>query len=171
MTTTIPIWRQLLWTFDDSMEAHEEWKASCGPHSIAAAAAVSLDTVRQSLSNYHGWMSPTMVTETLTKMGVNFSLTSRLQTQNLCSGINRIQFVGPWLKPGVPTRVAYFHTHWICHFEGLVLCTCCHPSEWMFLDHWKREILEANDGHSWYVTHHYKIDPPAIVCTSNRFQS
>lgn len=137
----------------DSERAHEAWKATCGPHSIAAACAHTLDEVRSHLGNYKGWMSPTMVTNALNGLGQGFTLTKGLKTQDPCEGISRVQWLGPWLNPGVPARVAYFHTHLIAHFNNSVLCTVCDVAEWIPLNDW-REILVADEA-PFYITHHW----------------
>ncbi len=140
-----------------SQKAFAEWKATCGPHSIAAACGLDLERVRVNLPPYKGWMSPTMVGQTLKALEVGYELRKGMKTRSLCNGINRIQWEGDWLKPGVPARVAYFHTHWVAHFDGWVLCTACLPAKWIAVDEWTRFHLECEPVTPFHVTHHYRL--------------
>lgn len=151
----------LHFTEADSDKAFIEWKASCGPHSIAAACGISLDAVRAVLPIFKGWMSPTMVGETLRALGRVYHLQKGLKTAELCNGINRIQWEGDWLKPGVPARVAYFHTHWVAHFNGGVLCTACTHAEWISVEEWKFHHLRVDPISPFHITHHYELTRPA----------
>lgn len=149
----------LRYTVSDSDRANEEWKATCGPHSIAAACGLTLEEVRKAMPEYKGWMSPTMVGETLRTLGQNFTLNKGLKTAELCEGINRIQWEGKWLNPGVPARAAYFHTHYVAHRAGWVLCTACLPAHWIPVHAWRQVLLVEPDPSPFHVTHHFKFSP------------
>jgi hypothetical protein len=151
--------KPLKYTEEDSKRANKEWKATCGPHAIAAACEVSLEQVREGMLkaavNYRGWMSPTQVTRTLLTLGRVHNYASGLKTQDLCEGINRVQWEGKWLNPGVPARVAYFHTHLVAQFQGVVLCTCCINHEWVPLEDWRAFIPGA--CYPFHITHHWTL--------------
>jgi hypothetical protein len=156
--------KPLLYTEADSEAAYKEWKATCGPHSIAAACGKSLEDVRQAMVragvNYRGWMSPTQVMNTLIALGEFRGVTKGLKTMDLCNGINRVQWEGKWLNPGVPARVAYFHTHLVAHFNGLVLCTACLVDTWVPVDSWRHFHLTDEPPSPFHVTHHWPITYP-----------
>ena len=156
-----PAARPLLYTEADSSRAHKEWKATCGPHSIAAACSVTLDAVRDAMAragvNYRGWMSPTQVINTLHALGVFPQIQSKLKTWDLCNGINRVQWEGKWLNPGVPPRVAYFHTHLVAHFDGWVLCTCCETAKWIPEWEWRHFHLNCEPRSPFHITHHWTL--------------
>lgn len=150
----------LRFTREESEFANRVWKATCGPHSIAAACGLSLDEVREQLDyfgDYKGWMSPTQVERVLLRLKKPFRLTVGLKTMDLCNGINRIQWEGEWLNPGVPARVAYRHTHWVAHFDGWVLCTACLTAEWIPATAWRRFHLEDDPPSPFHITHHYAM--------------
>lgn len=148
--------RPLVFNQQDSDRAHKEWKASCGPHAIAAACGKNLDEVRAVLVNFKGWMSPTMVSNALGALGMTDILyQTKLKTDALCNGINRVQWEGKWLNPGVPAKVAYFHTHLVAHFYGFVLCTTCLDAEWIPVANWRDHLLE-NDW-PFHITHYWHI--------------
>lgn len=91
--------RPLAYTQADSDRAYKEWKASCGPHAIAAACGKTLDEVRATLVNFKGWMSPTMVCNSLGALGMTDILyQTKLKTDDLCNGINRVQWEGKMAK-------------------------------------------------------------------------
>lgn len=144
----------LSYTADAVRLAAAEWNATCGPHSIAAACGVTLDEVRRVLPPYKGWMSPVMVGHTLRALGRKYSLRKGLKTDVLCEGINRIQWEGPWLDPGVSVRAAYKHTHWVAHFRGWVLCTAVISRMWIGEEMWRAAHAEI----PFHVTHHYTIE-------------
>ena len=148
----------LRFTQADSERADKAWKATCGPHSIAAACGLTLEQVRPALPNYRGWMSPTQIEGTLRTLGQAFSLRHHLKTGDLCEGLNRIQWEGKWLDPGVPERVAYLHTHWVAHFRGWVLCTACLPSEWIRVELWRDFHLNDTPPTPFHITHHYTLE-------------
>lgn len=145
---------------EDSEGAFRGWKATCGPHAIAAACGLTLDQVRAALPPYKGWMSPTMLGKTLSALGRGYTLRKGLKTWDLCEGINRIQWEGKWLNPGVPARVAYFHTHWVAAFGGWVLCTACEPATWIPEAEWRRFHLTVEPISPFHVTHHYILHQP-----------
>jgi hypothetical protein len=161
--------RPLIYTDADSERAHKEWKATCGPHSLAAACGKTLDEVHAIMpANYKGWMSPTMVCNALGALGMTDILyQTKLKTDALCNGINRVQWEGKWLNPGVPARVAYFHTHLVAHFYGFVLCTGCETAKWIPEGEWRDFLLNENDPQPFHITHHWRINwkpsrnPPA----------
>jgi len=144
------------WTEEECDTAHDEWGANCGPHSIAAALGKTLKEVRPHIPNFRGWMNPTQVGETIRNLGAAYELTKGLKTKDLCDGVSRIQWEGPWLKPGVPKAAAYRQTHWIAHFGGWVLCTLAYPYAFLTRAQWERVIDLHEKG--WHVTHHYKIN-------------
>lgn len=149
----------LKFTAADSERAHAEWYASCGPHSIAAACGLTLEEVRVALpQSYRGWMSPTMIGKCLRVLGKQYTLKMGMKTQELCEGINRIQWEGNWLNPGVPERVAYFHTHYVAYLSGWVLCTACLPAEWIPYGRWRNFHLNEEPRTPFHVTHHYNLN-------------
>lgn len=143
----------LRYTRADSERAHNEWGASCGPHSLAAALGLTLDEVRAVLPAFKGWMNPTMMGDALRSLGKRYDLKKGLKTQVPCEGICRVQWEGSWLNPGVPPAVAYHHTHWVAHHEGHVLCTASVAELWVPFETWKAWLRQA--GKPWHFTHHY----------------
>lgn len=117
---TFPV---LPYTLLESAQAHAEWNAMCGHHSIAAAVGVGLDAIRDAGVPLKGWMSPTMITRTLEALHVQFTqrhLSPARSPANVLSApspqILRMQFEGSWMRPGVPVGAQYQRTHYIALF-------------------------------------------------------
>lgn len=158
----------LRYTEADSDRAHDEWRANCGPHTLAAALALTLDQARALLTDFEarGLMNPTMMETALARAAWSYVATKGLYTSTLCEGINRIQWEGSWLNKGVPIGAAYARTHWVAAAAGFVLCTACAPAMWLPEERWRhliaqrcREEIKGCTG--WHVTHHYAFPCPA----------
>lgn len=150
----------LQFTPGDSERANREWKASCGPHSLAAMWGMSLEQVRPFIKNFKGWMNPTMIKEALLRMEVSGAIPSdsyrqkwKLQTQTLCHGINRVQFEGAWTEPGADPREAYKHTHYVCRMGCGVYCTMVNYQSWHHIDDWRAWM--ASYAEPFHITHHW----------------
>ena len=141
----------------DSAHANLTWKASCGPHSIAAACNLTLEQVRAALVDYKGWMSPTQITQALKNLKQPFALSQNLKTKQLCEGVNRIQWEGPWLNRGVPPQAAYRHTHYVAHFGGMVLCTACTPTQWIPVHLWQEHLRSQDPPWAYHITHYWRF--------------
>lgn len=154
---------KLYFTDEDSERANEEWGANCGPHSIAAALGLSLDVARTLMPDFEGkgYTNPTMVRGALERAGIKYLLLKGLHSEDLCEGINRVQWEGPWLKPGVPPGAAYWHTHLVASANGYVFCTCMPERLWYPVRRWKHalELLCLREKYiGWHITHHFQFE-------------
>lgn len=102
----------LRFSLADAERASDEWGCNCGPSALAAVTGRTLDEVRPLMGDFEKkrYTNPTLMFESLKRSGVKF-------WWNIGSvpthGLARVQWEGPWTKPGVPMRVRYRHTHWI----------------------------------------------------------
>jgi hypothetical protein len=154
---------KLFFTEEDSQRANDEWGANCGPHSLAAAIGCTLDRAHELLPtfDYKRYVNPTMMACALVMADIDYVLSKGLRTPVLCEGLNRIQWEGKWLRPGVPARVAYGYTHWVAHVKGWVFCTCMPIRLWITEQEWRESIAEVcqrNKSDGWHVTHHYAFE-------------
>lgn len=154
---------KMKFTMKDSMLANTDWGANCGPHSLAAALAVDLATIRKLMPDFEGkgYTNPTMLRRVLDNVGMEYELTKGLKTREVCEGINRVQWEGPWLNPGVPPRVAYFQTHIVAAAADMVFCTCTSIG-WVPVDEWRAHLDEIVPAWpkctGWHITHHFKFE-------------
>jgi hypothetical protein len=148
----------------DSERAWKEWGCNCGPAALAATLGWSLDRVRPHLGDFDAkrHMSPTMMLKAVAAAG----FVHRPGEGWPVHGLVRIQWGGPWLKPGVPPRVAYGYTHWIAAKylrdagEWWVFDV---NGGWMFQVDWIQKIVPAitstikrADG-EWSTTHRWEV--------------
>lgn len=153
----------LSFTEAESDYANRACGANCGPHSLAAATGVSVLMACKVLKGFldKGYTNPTMMEGGLKEIGRPYDRIKGLKTQEMpVNGIARIQWEGKWLKPGVPSSVAYGYTHWVAARDGYVLCTACPWFGWMGYDIWKSGVdclCAENNFSGWHATHHYLL--------------
>lgn len=145
----------LKFTISDSDRANTEWGANCGPHALAAILGKTLDEVRPSLGEFPGYTNPTRLGAALRHFGVPYELVKGMKSNTLCQGINRVQWEGPWLNPGVPVAAAYYQTHWVAQCGGQVLCTVVCSFRWIPVKWWAEHLAGAEK--KWHITHHYRL--------------
>lgn len=116
-------------------------------------------------------MSPTHMWSALRTLRVEHRVRSYPLIQRPCDaqsfprfGLVRVQWGGPWCRPGVPIRVRYCHTHWVgavrtdCLYVFDINATC--TGGWLPFVEWQgllvpwllRETQPRADG-SWWITH------------------
>lgn len=157
----------------ESLVAYHEWQAMCGHHSIAAATGKSLDAVKAACPKLCGWMSPTMVTQTLQalKTPAIFRQTSAMDSQHRnptffkppadVLRIIRIQWVGSWLNAGVPAAAAYKRTHYIACLQGHIMDTMRDANvlltyeQWLALQH--EHVAQIKGATGYYFTHFWQL--------------
>lgn len=156
----------LSYTREEVDQANEDWGASCGPVSLAAALGAPLALIRAVVVplGFGGWMNPTMMGTALEELEVRFELVRSngpALRPNARMRIIRIQWEGPWMERSVKEQ--YRHTHWIAWCrptptaESLVLCTATCPSEWQRETEWRARLKSRNTP--WHPTHHYCLSP------------
>jgi hypothetical protein len=103
---------KLRFSLADAERASDEWGCNCGPAALAAVTGRSLDDIRPLMGDFERkrYTNPTLMLECLKRTGVRFWWNT---TTIPVFGLIRVQWEGPWTKPGVPVRVRYRHTHWV----------------------------------------------------------
>lgn len=161
-------------TLETAQRAHDEWGCNCGPGAIAAVCGLTLDEVRPHMRDFERkrYTNPTLMWSALRSLGVRFSFRSGdLGRQWPRYGLARIQWEGPWTRPGVPVRAAYGRTHWIgvdarsANDVGIFdINAMGNGSGWCALEEWAdvivpwilRECVPRADG-GWHITHAVEI--------------
>jgi len=106
-------------TLDEAQKAGDEWGFNCGPGALCAILGMTPAEIRPHLGDFErkGYTNPTLMADTLARCGAGYEQVYRGDTPsvlpNLKHGLMRVQWGGPWTKPGVPMRVRYRHTHWV----------------------------------------------------------
>lgn len=162
----------------EASDAFDAWGANCGPGALAACLGWSFAKV-QPLCEAVGfaekrYMSPSMMLKAIEAAGLQIAreivpLPGTPQwVRPLRWGLARVQWTGPWTKPGVPVRAAYGQTHWI-HIRRIALQV--EPiifdinGGYMAPKRWESEIVpllttalpnSRRDG-GWYFTHLWEV--------------
>lgn len=161
----------LAYTVDDAERAHDEWGANCGPGALAAITGLSLDEVRQHLHGFEQkrYTNPSMMYGALQSLGI-----ARTNMSRTCwprRGLVRVQWEGPWTKPGVPRRARYRHTHWIGVHHGanggidVFDINALGVGGWLSLEEWTAhlvpwllDLVEPKADGRWHRTHVLELD-------------
>lgn len=154
-------------TIDDAVRASDEWGCNCGPSAIAAITNLTLDEVRPHLGDFESkrYTNPTLMWAALDSVGQPWKRVGRESWPRW--GVVRVQWEGPWTKPGVPARAAYRHTHWVgaCTLEsGKVgifdINALSNNSGWVsfaawaeILVPWLLEEAVPRASGDWHITH------------------
>jgi hypothetical protein len=118
---------------DVAQAAADEWGFNCGPGALAALLGKTPDEIRPHLGDFERkrYLSPTMMADALRSLGVGFrrayecaELVHNRRPPMPNFGLVRVQWDGPWCKPGVPMAARYGHTHWIATVNHLPTYSC-----------------------------------------------
>lgn len=157
-TRPLPEPPRLAFTPGESDLAFKQWGANCGPHAAAAILGVSLDAAKDLFPDFWrmGVTSPQMMAEAISLAKRTCLRSGGLKTVTLPTrGVALIQWVGPWLEPGAPEKLAWRHSHWVASSMGHVFCTATPFREWLPETRWRAWI--ADNQPPWYATHHYTV--------------
>lgn len=172
-------------TRDDAERAHDVWGANCGPVALALVAGKTLDEVRPHLGDFEAkrYMNPTLMFDSLRRLNLRWHCgAAQMSSENQgmlawpSFGLARIQWEGPWMRPGVPIRARYRHTHWvatqrIAEDRGIFDVNCLNNgSGWVSLRDWAAVVVpwllkecapKANRG--WHITHSVEVESPELA--------
>lgn len=159
-------------TLEQAEAAWQSWHCNCGPTALACMAGLTLDAVRPHLRGFDlkGYTNPTMMFDALGSIGLSFE---RIGARWPRYGLARIQWEGPWTKPGVPMRARYRYTHWVAGWDagergyGVFDVNCLNNGTgWVARPEWVSVMVPAitsylkrADG-KWHVTHGIELPTP-----------
>lgn len=165
--------RDVRFTRDEAQTASEEWGFNCGPGALCAVLGMTPDEIRTHLLDFEskGYTNPTLMLDVLNGLSVTWKLTYRGDDPRRMVvwpdfGLVRIQWGGPWTKPGVPMRARYRHTHWVAHDNSRgehgevfdINAICC--GGWLPFNEWANELTpwlirqcEPKADGMWWTTH------------------
>jgi hypothetical protein len=112
----------LRFTLDEAQAAADAWGFNCGPGALAAVLGLTPDELRPSMGSFEqkGYTNPLLMAEILKRLNVPFRRVFESAVDPGARvvvwprfGLVRVQWSGPWTKPGVPMAARYRHTHWI----------------------------------------------------------
>ena len=104
-------------TAEDAQRAYDEWGCNCGPTSLAFILQKPLDYVRDAIPGFKEkrYTSPTMMKSALASLCRTFTAGRPTKDAMFTTkpALVRVQWCGPWTKPGANPKWAYRQTHWI----------------------------------------------------------
>ena len=157
---------------DEADAAGDEWGFNCGPCSICVVAGLTPAELRPHLQTHFNWdakryTNPTMMLEVLKYLGVKWQKRPDLLWPDF--GLVRVQWAGPWTKPGVPIRARYRHTHWVASCvrgkrpDGVF---DVNAMKWIGFEDWAATLVpwllrecEPKASGEWWVTHSLEVGP------------
>lgn len=171
--------KPLKFTIEEAERAYDEWRFNCGPSAIAAIVGLLIAELRPHLKDFEakGYTNPTLMFGILDSLGVFGRVMSQtpggLQWPNF--GLARIQWEGPWTKPGVPPQARYRHTHWVgvnAHDRLNIgiwdINALNNGSGWSSLAVWEKSVVpfilescEPKADGKWHITHSVEVRPHA----------
>ena len=173
--------RPLRFTLEDARRASDEWGFNCGPGALCAVLNLTPDEIRPKLGEFEskGYTNPTLMLAVLDRVGAKYQQTYRADIPKgwpqVKYGLMRIQWGGPWTKPGVPMRARYRQTHWIGVRGGLLLSesevfdiNAVNVGGWIPFANWAdklvpwlcAECVPKWDG-TWWPTHAIEVEVAA----------
>jgi len=149
---------------------------NCGPAALCAVADLLPDEAVSKLRGFERkhYTNPSMMQQALNELGIKFQrvyeclgLGTAREPIYPDFGLVRIQWGGPWTKPGVPVRARYRHTHWIAasgemRFDVNAMCV----GGWLPREEWEaqlvpwliKEVAPKATG-EWWPTHCWQLVP------------
>lgn len=159
-------------TVEEAQAAADTWGLNCGPGAAAAILGMTLDEIRPHLGDFEqkGYTNPTLMWSILRSVGATLIQNRHKAFPDY--GLARIQWTGPWTKPGVPARVAYGFTHWVGVRSNAISdieifdINCMSVGGWVSSKEWSgqvvpwllKECVPRADG-GWFVTHSVEVTP------------
>ena len=123
----------LRFTYDDAEAAYDRCKFNCGPAALCAALGMTIVEF-EGLSSAEefkrkGYTNPTLMQRLLKDaraVNPKVDWVTRVAGERTdlwlpAFGLARIQWGGPWTKPGVPMAARYRKTHWVATYADPAL--------------------------------------------------
>ena len=151
--------------------AGKEWGFNCGPGALCLLLNLKPEDVRPHMGDFEtkGYTDPELMFSVLRSLGYTWE---GLDTEWPEFGLARIQWAGPWTRPGVPKQDRLRHSHWIASWRGQdgmsvgdVNATCV--GGWVSFHEWHqllvpwllRDVEPEASGH-WWPTHRLSLRKP-----------
>lgn len=159
-------------TLDDAHLAADMWGANCGPGAIAAICQMTLHELRPHMGDFEQkrYTNPTLMFQVLRRLPIRFHETAPNQWPKY--GLVRVQWEGPWTRPGVNPRAAYRYTHWVgAHrqddgrvdiFDINAMSVGGWVTERVWSDQlvpWLLEQVAPRASGAWHRTHCIQVEP------------
>lgn len=161
---------------EDVDDANERWGCNCGPAALAMITGQMPDAVLPYIPCFaeRGYTNPSMMQAAILSLGIECSeVDDGIERKLLADptfpsyGLVRIQWGGPWLKPGVPIAARYTYTHWIATLnDNGDMWVYDVNSGWVSRRYWEDIVVPSilthikRSTHDWYPTHRWELSFP-----------
>lgn len=162
----------LRFSWEQACAAGDAWGFNCGPAAICAVLNMTPDELRPHMLDFEAkrYTNPSLMVSVLRELGVRFRQVYRGDVPNgdyyvwPREGLVRVQWGGPWTKPGVPMKARYRKTHWIGVRHSADMCEVfdinamhSEPSGWILFETWEislvpwilKHLVPKADGAYW----------------------
>lgn len=161
---------------DDAQVAADLWGFNCGPGALCAVLGMTPAEVRPLMVDFEAkrYTNPTLMRDVLNRARAHYRQVYRSDDPSgrmpkIAYGLMRVQWGGPWTRPGVPMAARYRHTHWVAlrNWSGDVfdINAIC-AGGWLRAGEWEsqlvpwlcNECVPKWDG-TWWPTHAIEVSP------------
>jgi hypothetical protein len=167
--------RSVGFSLEDVEKASEEWNFNCGPAALCAVLGLTPAQARPHLLDFEskGYTNPFLMGRILHGFGAvrrPFLRNDRpwpgpLTCPCVEAGLMRVQWGGPWTKPGVPMRVRYRKTHWVALAGDDVFdINAMNVGGWVAWDVWAEQLVpwlikecQPDGDGTWWPTHGWEV--------------
>ena len=178
-----------MWSVDQANAMSDNWGFNCGPAAVCAVTGMTPEQLHPHLGDFEKkkYTNPTLMIQILKRLGIESRWKMDARGVNNLAwpefGLVRVQWSGPWCRPGVPMRVRYRHTHWVAtdarksFTDDRVVfdINATSVGGWIYYDEWSRQlvpwlldqIVPKSDG-KWWPTHSVEIVKPQLVRRGTR---
>ena len=136
MTDSTDMATKTLFSPWDMEVAAVNFDAACGHGALAAAVGCQVCYAMQYFGA-GGWVNIPMMKSALAHANVCFDSVDGWDQTGACA-VTMIQFLGPWMNPGVPVAARCQHRHWVATREGMVWD--CNTGKWQTREEWEKEV-------------------------------
>ena len=163
----------LKFSLTDAQEA-AGGRFNCGPGALCAVCGLTPDEALSHLVGFDDkhYTNPIMMAGALRSLGISFTKLYQANEPGNAPiypdyGLVRVQWGGPWTRPGVPMRVRCRHTHWVgwaaedsMVFDINAMCV----GGWIAEKEWREQLIPwlikevaPKASGEWWPTHCWEI--------------
>lgn len=133
-----------------SLGAGDSWGFNCGPGALCAVLNMTPAELRPLMGDFErkGYTNPRLMFEILRRTETLHKQTYRGDSPvgflPMAFGLVRVQWGGPWTKPGVPMVARQRHTHWVAmreHNHDVFDVNAVCSGGWIDFEEWHDKLV------------------------------
>jgi len=162
-------------TVDEANALNASHRFNCGPAALCAVTGLRPIEALAVITHFaeRGYTNPKMMAAALTAIGASWRRTWECSDaikpehpQFPEFGLVRVQWDGPWCKPGVPAVARYFHSHWIAVDDARIFdINCLCVGGWVPWLEWDTQVVpwllkDTKASGNWWPTKCWDVARP-----------